>query len=85
MKRLAVDATLRAAAPYQRGRRQRAEDAAAAGTGRTRKVYVEKVRPGGGRGGGTPFPAAGRLLGAAPEVGVAGEPSFSAGGGCPRM
>lgn len=38
MKRLAVDATLRTAAPYQKSRKARAEAA-----GKTRKVYVEKV------------------------------------------
>lgn len=38
MKRLAVDATLRAAAPYQRARRKRAEEEQT----RLRKVYVEK-------------------------------------------
>lgn len=36
--RLAVDATLRAAAPYQRSRRERAEEA-----GKTRTVYVENI------------------------------------------
>jgi hypothetical protein len=38
VKRLAVDATLRTAAPYQKSRKARAEAA-----GKTRKVYVEKV------------------------------------------
>ena len=43
VKRLAVDATLRAAAPYQKVRRQRAEAAkAAGGTKPLRRVYVEK-------------------------------------------